>query len=270
MGILRRLLKLPKRILIDVFLLFVKLLKLFGRLLTVSIKATVIIAVVGAILTVALGGASFIEEYGATNQNEEVGANSEHVETAEEITEEGYGTEEPQSGGGKTGGEGFDSDTETKRIDGATYDAEEIEQELAQRINEYRSQKGRNELRQIGDLRRNARGYSKDMAERGFYSHRNPEGQGVQHRVAMRFPFCDSAGENIHKVPLDKKVRQAATGEVITIDSQSQLSDIIFEDWRASPGHNRNMLNRRWDSSGVGIYVDEDKEWIYATHQFCS
>ncbi len=164
-----------------------------------------------------------------------------------------------------------DADTETpeKSIGGSTYNAAEMEDALAERINDYRSSKGIDGLDQVDQLRMNARGYSKDMAKRNFYSHTDPEGRGIRSRL-LSLPMCDAGSENINQILIGKEFRNPDTGITHYIDTQQEAIDYAMESWAQSPGHRRNMLSRNRETSGVGVYIEESSGKVYATHHLCS
>lgn len=79
-----------------------------------------------------------------------------------------------------------------------------------------------------------ARLQARDMSERGFFSHRNPDGLGSADR-ARRAGFVGASGESL------------AWG-------QATAEDVVTS-WQRSPEHCRNMLNPRWQWTGTAHYV---------------
>jgi uncharacterized protein YkwD len=77
-----------------------------------------------------------------------------------------------------------------------------------------------------------ARGHSMDMVARGYFSHTSPEGSTPSIR-ARAAGYPGGAGENI-----------AASSQGTAIS--------IFRAWRASQGHNANIL-RPYRASGIGV-----------------
>jgi uncharacterized protein YkwD len=77
-----------------------------------------------------------------------------------------------------------------------------------------------------------AAAHSRDMAERGYFSHVSPEGRDPFHRLQAAGIAFVAAAENI------------AYGR--------DTGDGLFEQWLASPGHRGNMLDCRFTRHGVG------------------
>ncbi len=84
-------------------------------------------------------------------------------------------------------------------------------------------------------LRCAARRHSLDMAQRGFFSHVNPDGQFPNDRVEEAGYDWATVGENI------------AAGQAMPADA--------VEDWLASPEHCPNIMDAGFEDLGVGLYV---------------
>jgi uncharacterized protein YkwD len=110
--------------------------------------------------------------------------------------------------------------------------ADRFEDELLSLINRYRSSKKLKALVSIPLYSDLARGHSRDMQEQGSLGH---DGFNDRFRRAAGARSCvENVGWN-HETP------------------QS-----LFNGWRNSPGHNRNMLERKLNGSGIsksGEYV---------------
>jgi uncharacterized protein YkwD len=78
---------------------------------------------------------------------------------------------------------------------------------------------------------------AKDMYDRNFFSHTNPDGEDPGDR-AVAAGFCHPyGGENIAK----GRNTLSSAGEVMTV-------------WKNSPGHNANMLRTQFKYVGIGYY----------------
>ena len=98
------------------------------------------------------------------------------------------------------------------------------------------------------NLRCSSRVHSKDMMERDYFAHDNPDGEDPGVRIANAdYPWM-SYGENIAYL-------YASPAEVV-------------EGWHQSPGHCRNMMSDWFDEIGVGIY--DGGTGIYWTQNFGS
>ena len=74
---------------------------------------------------------------------------------------------------------------------------------------------------------------AEDMAERGYFQHDTPEGRTPWDAIADDGYIFSAAAENI------------ATGHNSPAD--------VLKAWMGSPGHRRNILDRRFKEIGVGI-----------------
>ena len=92
-----------------------------------------------------------------------------------------------------------------------------------------------------------ARWRSRDMAERGYFSHDIPDVGTVFRRLDATGYCYELAGENI--------------GWDIDADAAAPAS--IQAMFLASPGHRRNVLDARWDVLGIGAFkaADGRKMW---------
>ena len=113
----------------------------------------------------------------------------------------------------------------------------DFEAEVARLVNAYRAQNGRNELNLDNRLNLAAEGHSEDMASNNFFSHTGSDGSRVGARVSDEGYDWRGVGENI------------AAGQT--------TPQKVFDAWKASSGHNSNMLNASWQDMGVG-YVESD------------
>jgi len=89
---------------------------------------------------------------------------------------------------------------------------------------------------------------SRDMAEKGYFSHIDSLGRDPGVRLAA-FGYHDGWGENI------------AAGY--------QTANAVFAAWKASPGHNEGMLNGGFRTIGIGrVYLPGSHFGWYWTTDF--
>jgi uncharacterized protein YkwD len=91
-----------------------------------------------------------------------------------------------------------------------------------------------------------ARAHSKDMCDRGYFSHQSPEGTTPWERLRTGGARFRGAGENI------------AAGY--------ETARAVHDGWLASPGHRRNIETASWTRAAVGA-VDCDGR-LYWTQLF--
>ena len=107
-------------------------------------------------------------------------------------------------------------------------------------VNAERTSRGLKPLRRDGDLAQAARRHASDMARRNYFSHVTPGGADLGDRLRDA-GYGDPgdgwrAGENLGW----------GTGNRATPAS-------LVDEWLASPGHKRNMLENSFREIGVGV-----------------
>lgn len=140
--------------------------------------------------------------------------------------------------------------SEHPRVDG-----EELEMALYEEVNERRVSAGEEKLVHSERVRLIARIHSNDMAERDFFGHKNPSGQGSRERHD-EYDACDSTNENIAKFPS------------IPANDTDVVAEEIVDGWVNSSRHYSIMMTNHRHVTGVGVYVTSDGV-IYATQNFC-
>ncbi|MGK2966429.1 MAG: CAP domain-containing protein [Tepidiformaceae bacterium] len=100
-------------------------------------------------------------------------------------------------------------------------------------INQYRAQNGRAPLTAVTSLNRAAAWHANDMIQKGYFAHNEPSGRSWSTRITnCGYPTGGYRGENI------------AAG----FSSASS----VFNAWKNSSGHNRNMLSASFTKIGIG------------------
>ena len=97
-------------------------------------------------------------------------------------------------------------------------------------------------------LRCASRAHSKDMSDRGFFDHTNPDGDGPTERFHKAGWSGSTWGENI-------------VGGYGSADAQ-------FDGWMSSPGHCGNIMNPSFTQVGVGYFQGAGEYRDYTTAGF--
>ena len=118
--------------------------------------------------------------------------------------------------------------------------AEEL---VANRINQFRANRGLSILAYNSSLADVARAHSEDMANRDFFDHVNPDGVRAHDRVELAGLTDFACGENLHMVTN------------ATEDDAEHIASDAFTGWLNSPGHYENMVDPSYDTGGVGVFV---------------
>lgn len=159
-------------------------------------------------------------------------------------------------------------------VDVDSFDVRGLEHRIHQYVNYRRAEHGLDALSYDTELAAIARAYSKDMAERGFFSHYSPEGEDFSDRYDEAGYDCSitvdnkvyKGGENLARNHLGKPVTVDGGQEVYK--TPDELAQAIVTGWMHSPRHRENMLKDVWRNEGIGAHVMDDGT-VYVTQNFC-
>ena len=126
--------------------------------------------------------------------------------------------------------------------------ASAYELEVLDLVNAERAKKGLSKLTWSDELANVARAHSKDMLNRKFFSHTNPDGQSPFDRMRAAGIRYSSAGENI------------AAGQ--------RTPQEVVNAWMNSEGHRANILNASFTKLGVGYVTGNGAYSTYWTQNF--
>lgn len=153
-----------------------------------------------------------------------------------------------------------------------------LEQRTHQLINDERARSGLQPLEHTQNIRLIARSHSEDMAARGYFGHKSPEGLGPADRGRREGRDCrknfgshytTGLGENIYTAPLYDaftKVKGRIVSYIwITLEG---LARKAVKGWMGNKRHRENILNTSYDSTGVGVAIAKDGK-VYFTQNFC-
>lgn len=134
-------------------------------------------------------------------------------------------------------------------------DGHALEMAVFERVNDEREAVGVHPLVHSEQVRLLSRLHSKDMAEREYIDHVDPDGDGPEDRHA-RYDGCERPNENL------------AVLNVESDDDIESLTNRAVEIWKESEGHNTSMLTPYDHVSGVGVHVTHEGR-AYITQNFC-
>lgn len=121
-----------------------------------------------------------------------------------------------------------------------------MEWKMLKLVNKDRKKHGLKALRMQQDLREVARKHSKDMARKDYFEHENISGQTPFDRLEEARITDIVAGENLAKIRGFKNpVVRAEIGLM------------------NSPGHRANILNKEYNTIGIGIIKSVDQSFYY-------
>jgi uncharacterized protein YkwD len=144
-------------------------------------------------------------------------------------------------------------------------------------INKERKSNGLKSLQWDQSLANIAYLHSKDMAERDYFDHINPEGEDFADRYAEHGYHLDTrignhvyvGGENLFLSNVVRSYRfDPETNEIFeyTYNTLDDLAVSTVEGWMDSPGHRENILTP-FTREGIGIFVTDEGE-VYITENF--
>lgn len=154
--------------------------------------------------------------------------------------------------------------------------AASLERKIHALINAERRKRGLAPLDWDEALARVARGHSRDMAKRNFFSHNSPEGHDFSFRYAAGNYKCGvrvgsviyTGAENIFQNNLYDSVTTVNGREYFGWNSEEEIAETTVGGWMKSTGHRKNILTPHWGREGIGVAVTPDGK-VYITQNFC-
>jgi uncharacterized protein YkwD len=118
-------------------------------------------------------------------------------------------------------------------------------------VNQERHRKRLNDLEWNDALANLARNYSRKMARENFFDHYDSNGQSVIERAkSARLKNWSKIGENL-----------------FYCEGLSNYSSFAVKGWLNSSSHRRNMLDREWRETGIGVAKGRSGK-VYVTQVF--
>ena len=160
-----------------------------------------------------------------------------------------------------------------------TYNPMQIERKIHSLVNMERRQQGIKDLKWNEKLAIIARKHSKDMAQRDYFSHLTPEGEGPTERAKKEhFPVEKpiyggmviqvGIAENIFKGYMYTGfVLKNGKREPVGYKTENDIAKEVVYGWMHSKGHRANILNSDHDEEGIGVYIRKDGT-IFVTEDF--
>ena len=142
--------------------------------------------------------------------------------------------------------------TQNKPVESTDSFIAEIEQQIFQSVNAERAKAGLSALTYNNTMQKYARIKSKDMGDRGYFDHKNPEGQLITAQMQKDGVTYNAWGENI--------------AYISGMSGNSTIANKFMTNWMNSEGHRANILSTNFSSIGVGVYKIGNK--YYATQEF--
>jgi uncharacterized protein YkwD len=166
----------------------------------------------------------------------------------------------------------------TGRSDGKKHniDVGRLEKKIHDLINQERKKKGLASLSWNKSLNSIARSYSRDMIERKFFSHNDPDGRSFIDRYHAGGFVCKLrngnetclGAENIAQDNLYSSVVYRNGVPSYSWNSEDEIAASVVKRWMQSRGHRGNILTAYFKRQGIGVAVSDDGK-VYVTENFC-
>ena len=133
---------------------------------------------------------------------------------------------------------------------------------LIKKINTLRKTKNIGPLEKHIQLDSAAKFHASYMCEKNKLTHHQLESEFVtpKHRIEKYSNDFTGFGENVLK---SKSIKPPFTKRKLTL-----LANLMFNSWKKSEGHYKNMISREFTHSGFGFAYYKKTKQIYATHNF--
>jgi len=151
-----------------------------------------------------------------------------------------------------------------------------LEHKVHRLINRERERYGLAPLSWDDALARVARGHSRDMSRRRYFSHDSPEGHDLAFRYAQEGYRCSIRAGNVLYQGAENILQNNLYDSVTTVNgkatydwnTEDRIAETTVRGWMDSPGHRKNILTPHWRKEGIGVLLDPDGK-VYITQNFC-
>ncbi len=131
-------------------------------------------------------------------------------------------------------------------------DTELIEQKIYLKVNEQRKKNGLAPYQYNLKLEKLARYHTENMIQHDFFSHTDQDGYNPGQRALNLIPeLIGGIGENI---------------AYNYGSSEEEAASKLMTAWMNSPGHRANILSKKYNYIGIGVYLSGDR--VYSTQNF--
>ncbi|WP_049924740.1 CAP domain-containing protein [Halopiger djelfimassiliensis] len=150
--------------------------------------------------------------------------------------------------------------------------SETVEDFVHAEVNDRRAEHGLGPLEWDGTVGSVARAHSYDMADREYFGHTNPDGDGPYDRFTAVDDYCQGYGENIALTWVDRSVEEPGGNGIVTYRTAEAVATGLVNQWMNSTDHRDAILENHdtpgWDRAGVGVYITDEGQ-VYASQNFC-
>jgi uncharacterized protein YkwD len=167
-------------------------------------------------------------------------------------------------------------DALSDRSSRSNIDIRQLEKKIHELINKERAKRGLSVLSWDKSLYKVARNYSRDMVERNFFSHNDPDGSSFYDRYKAERIDCRIRVDNTtcmgaENIAQDNLVRSNIykNGEKFSNwSTEGEIAKSVVKLWMNSKGHRANILTPYFKRQGIGVAISDDGK-VYVTENFC-
>lgn len=144
-----------------------------------------------------------------------------------------------------------------------------LEQLFVKKLNALRAEQGAGKVGTDKTLQEAALDQAKYMAsvKKVLHSQKSPQKQTPLKRVQFYKGTHGGVGENCLQIYLKRPMKDKKTGKVTVVNTYEEAADELYDTWFNSPGHYQNMIDRKYDLQGLGIFLTPDSA-LYAAEVF--
>ncbi len=143
----------------------------------------------------------------------------------------------------------------------------QTEDEIHRLVNVERKKHGLPPLFYDEKLTNIAKSHSEDMFERGYFSHRTPEGKDATDRGEIVGYSCRKMVGNLIYTGIAENIFNQKSTSLPLWKAPWVIAQETVSGWMDSPGHRKNILNDVYQKEGIGVKIDTFG--IYVTQNFC-
>jgi len=152
-----------------------------------------------------------------------------------------------------------------------------LELRIHELINAERTSRKLAALKMEDRLSEVARTHSRDMSNRSFFDHINPDGKGPSDRGRALGYQCrkyigdviyEGLSENIFQNNLYNRVIFNGANATYEWNTTEKIAESTVKGWMASPGHRQNILTSRYQREGIGVFITPSDQ-VLITQLFC-
>ena len=162
----------------------------------------------------------------------------------------------------------------SKQPDVSDLNTSRVEHLIVERANEVRANASLDPVSYSPRLSRAARDHSANMSDSFYLGHVEPDGSSVESRYLDECAGLRDGreefrySENVASVWYKTVYRSPANRSVLLVTEEG-VADALVAEWTNSTTHRRNLLGEPWNTTGVGVVVD-DNGTVFGTQTFCT